>query len=80
MAKPEVLNLESTFLRLRNDATVEPLSVDDTFWERLMGGKLGDFHHEYLVITTSFDADWLSSGSCRKAAAGRIIPICEGLV
>lgn len=60
MAKPDVLNLESTFLRLRNDATVEPLPVDDTFWQRLMGGKLGDFHHEYLVITTSFDADWPS--------------------
>jgi oxalate decarboxylase/phosphoglucose isomerase-like protein (cupin superfamily) len=51
-------NLESTYLRLRNDATVETLSVDETFWEKISSGKLGSFHHEYLVTAYRFDADW----------------------
>lgn len=52
------LNLRTTFLRLRPDASVEPLPVDDTFWPRLMSGALGDFHHEYLVTTATCDGDW----------------------
>lgn len=50
--------LASTYLRLRPDASVEPLPVDDTFWPRLMRGELGDFHREYLVTTFGFDGDW----------------------
>ncbi|HEU4602319.1 MAG TPA: hypothetical protein VFS24_10140, partial [Steroidobacteraceae bacterium] len=53
-------NLESTYLRLRNDATVEKLTVDESFWERISTGKLGSFHHEYLVTAYRFDADWKS--------------------
>jgi mannose-6-phosphate isomerase-like protein (cupin superfamily) len=53
-------NLHSTFLRLRPDASVEPLPVDDTFWPRLMQGALGDFHREYLVTTATFEVDWPS--------------------
>jgi mannose-6-phosphate isomerase-like protein (cupin superfamily) len=51
-------NLTSTFLRLRADSCIEQLALDETFWPRLMSGKLGDFHHEYLVTTSSFHEDW----------------------
>lgn len=51
-------NLESTYLRLRPDATAEPLPVGPDFWPNLMAGKLGDFHHEFLVTTHAFDASW----------------------
>ena len=50
-------NLESTYLRLRNDATVETLAVDQSFWEQISSGKLGSFHHEYLVTAYRFDGD-----------------------
>jgi len=58
MHKESPLNIASTYVRLRNDASVEPLPVDDTFWERLMQGRLGTFHNEYLVTSHTFDADW----------------------
>jgi hypothetical protein len=51
-------DLSSTFLRLRTDASVEPLPVDGTFWQRLGSGQLGTFHHEFLVTYSAFDADW----------------------
>jgi mannose-6-phosphate isomerase-like protein (cupin superfamily) len=51
-------NLATTFVRLRPDASLETLPVDDTFWPQLMSGTLGTFHNEYLVTTHSFDADW----------------------
>ena len=57
---PNPPSLESTYLRLRNDATVETLSVDESFWEKISSGKLGSFHHEYLVTAYRFDADWKS--------------------
>jgi mannose-6-phosphate isomerase-like protein (cupin superfamily) len=50
--------LSSTYLRLRPDVSIEPLHVGNDFWPRIMAGKLGDFHHEYLVITVSYDTDW----------------------
>lgn len=50
--------LSSTYLRLRPDASVEPLPTGHDFWQRVMSGKLGDFHNEYLVITGSYDKDW----------------------
>jgi mannose-6-phosphate isomerase-like protein (cupin superfamily) len=50
--------LSSTYLRLRPDASVEPLHVGDDFWQRIMTGKLGTFHNEYLVTTFSYDRDW----------------------
>jgi mannose-6-phosphate isomerase-like protein (cupin superfamily) len=50
-------NLSSTFLRLRPDSSIEKLPVD-SFWPRLMKGELGDFHHEYLVTTAEYSADW----------------------
>ena len=58
MATPARLDLSSTFLRLRSDASVEPLPVDATFWQRLSSGQLGTFHHEFLVTTHAFDKDW----------------------
>lgn len=53
-------SLFSTYLRLRPDASVEELDGGETFWPRLMQGELGDFHHEYLVTTFSYDSDWQS--------------------
>ena len=50
--------LSSTYLRLRPDVSIEPLHSGNDFWPRLMSGALGDFHHEYLVITVSYDKDW----------------------
>jgi mannose-6-phosphate isomerase-like protein (cupin superfamily) len=52
------MNLKSTFLRLRGDGSVEPLPVDDTFWQRLVAGDLGSFRNEYLVSFHEFDTDW----------------------
>jgi mannose-6-phosphate isomerase-like protein (cupin superfamily) len=37
---------------------MELLPVDGTFWERLVGGALGDFHDELLISSLSFEADW----------------------
>ena len=52
-------NLSSTFVRLRGaDLSAEPLTVDDTFWPRIMSGQLGTFHNEYLVAANAFDKDW----------------------
>lgn len=50
--------LSGTYLRLRPDTSVEPLHAGNDFWPRLMSGKLGDFHHEYLVTTFAYDEDW----------------------
>lgn len=52
------LNLSSTFLRLRADASVESLPVDDRFWTRLISGDLGSFQNEFMVSMMSFDSDW----------------------
>lgn len=53
-------HIESTYLRLRPDSSIEQLPVDATFWPRLIGGELGDFHHEYLVTSYTFTSDWPS--------------------
>ena len=58
VTSPIQSHLASTYVRLRNDATTELLPVDETFWERISSGKLGSFHHEYLVTMHSFKADW----------------------
>lgn len=51
-------NLDSTYLRLRSDVTIEALNGDATFWPRLMSGELGTFHDEYLVTTFEYARDW----------------------
>lgn len=53
-------NIQSTYLRLRNDCSIEQLPVDATFWPRLIGGELGNFHHEYLVTSYAYNSDWPS--------------------
>jgi mannose-6-phosphate isomerase-like protein (cupin superfamily) len=53
-------NLESDHLRLRPDSSIEPLTLGAEFWPQLMSGKLGDFHHEYLVTINAYDRDWPS--------------------
>jgi oxalate decarboxylase/phosphoglucose isomerase-like protein (cupin superfamily) len=53
-------NLTADYLRLKPDASVEPLALGDHFWPQLMSGKLGDFHHEYLVTMGSHERDWTS--------------------
>ena len=50
MSENKALNLASTYVRLRGDATAETLPVDDSFWPRLISGELGTFHNEYLVF------------------------------
>jgi hypothetical protein len=57
-AQPGPFDLATTCLRLRNDASIEPLPVNDDFWPRIMSGALGTFHHEYLVTMHGFDSDW----------------------
>lgn len=57
---PGPYELDSTFLRLGNNASVEPLAVDDGFWEKLGRGEFGDFHNEYLVTSHVFNQDWTS--------------------
>lgn len=58
MSQTGPFDLSSTYLRLRADASVEPLPVDDSFWERIATGRLGSFHNEYLVVRHAFEADW----------------------
>jgi mannose-6-phosphate isomerase-like protein (cupin superfamily) len=58
MLQFEPFDLSSTYLRMRADATVEPLPVDETFWERIAAGQLGAFHDEYLVSCYTFDTAW----------------------
>ncbi|WP_043528185.1 cupin domain-containing protein [Litchfieldella xinjiangensis] len=48
----------NTYLRLRADASAEPLTVDESFWERLSTGQLGNFHDEYLISYHVFAEDW----------------------
>lgn len=50
--------IASTYVRLRPDASAEALEVDATFWSRVMSGKLGDFHNEFLVSCLDFRDDW----------------------
>jgi mannose-6-phosphate isomerase-like protein (cupin superfamily) len=51
-------DLQSTYLRLRADGSVQKLPVDQQFWPMLMSGELGDFHHEYLVTCFTHASDW----------------------
>jgi len=55
---PNAPNLASTYLRLRTDASIEPLPVDADFWRRIGSGDLGDFHNEYLVTMHRIDVDF----------------------
>lgn len=52
------MNLSSTYLRLRSDASAETLPVDAQFWPKLMSGALGDFHHEFLVTAGQHASTW----------------------
>lgn len=58
MTETKPHSLATTCLRLRSDASIEPMKLDETFWPRLMAGELGTFHNEYLVTMHAFDADW----------------------
>lgn len=60
MSSSEPRNITTTYLRLRPDSSVEELAADETFWPRLMRGELGDFHHEYLVTSYTYQEDWPS--------------------
>lgn len=57
MSQP-ALDLSSTYLRLRPDASIEPLPVGSDFWQRIAAGQLGEFHNEYLVVSHAFETDW----------------------
>jgi mannose-6-phosphate isomerase-like protein (cupin superfamily) len=58
MSGPRAHHLESTYIRLRGDASTELLPVDDTFWERIARGELGSFHGEFLIASNNFSEDW----------------------
>ena len=58
MSQSEPFDLFSTYLRMRADASVESLPVDETFWERIAAGELGTFQSEHLVSCYSFDTAW----------------------
>jgi mannose-6-phosphate isomerase-like protein (cupin superfamily) len=58
MSQSGPLDFSSTYLRLRADASIEPLTVDATLWQRITSGQLGDFHNEFLIACGSCDADW----------------------
>jgi mannose-6-phosphate isomerase-like protein (cupin superfamily) len=59
MPAADPFNVASTFLRLRPDSSVEKIPAEG-FWARLMGGELGDFRNEYIVVTSTFSEDWSS--------------------
>jgi mannose-6-phosphate isomerase-like protein (cupin superfamily) len=52
------LHIATTHLRLRPDAGADTLPVTEAFWPDLIAGKYGDFHHEFLVSASRFEADW----------------------
>jgi mannose-6-phosphate isomerase-like protein (cupin superfamily) len=60
MAANTGLNMEltSTYLKLRPDASVHTMPVDENFWPKLIAGQLGNFHNEFMVSIMPFDADW----------------------
>jgi mannose-6-phosphate isomerase-like protein (cupin superfamily) len=69
-------HLQSTFLRLRPDSSIEKLPVDERFWPALTSGRLGNFHHEYLVTSASYTADW--PGWERHPAGDEIVCLLGG--
>jgi uncharacterized cupin superfamily protein len=58
MSQTDAFDISSTYLRLRPDASVEPLPVDNTFWQRISSGQLGTFHNEFLVASAGYEKDW----------------------
>ena len=58
MTDPGPFDVDTTFLRLRGEGSVEALPVGTDFWSRLMSGQLGNFHHEYLVTSARYESDW----------------------
>lgn len=54
----QCFNLDDTALRLRTDTRVEALTMDASFWPRLMNGDLGDFHNEFLITQSRFSGRW----------------------
>ena len=58
MSQSDAFDLFSTYLRMRADASVECLPVDETFWERIAAGELGALQNEHLVSCYTFDTAW----------------------
>ena len=53
-----VRTLSDNYLKLKADSSIEVLSGGADFWGKLMQGEYGDFRGEYLVTTSTFNADW----------------------
>ena len=51
-------HMSSTCVRLRPDASVEALTIGESFWAELGRGEFGNFQNEYLVTTQSFAQHW----------------------
>ncbi len=77
-ANPGPFSLTSTYRRLRSDASIEPLAVDADFGNKLASGRLGNFHHEYLVTTHEFNANWPHWEMHPKGAVCRMLFITAG--
>ena len=60
MNNQSALQLATTYLRLKADGMAEKLPVGPDFWPNIIAGKLGDFHHEYLVTMYTYDQNWPS--------------------
>lgn len=58
MCDASAFDLLETFARLRDDGSSETLPVGRDFWTRLGRGQLGNFHHEYLLSSQCYVADW----------------------
>lgn len=76
MTRKQPQHLAGSSIRLRNDASIELLEMNDTFWPRLMAGELGDFHHQYLVSLHDFSSDW--SGSEAHPQGDEIVILLAG--
>lgn len=51
-------HFDDTAVRLSADASAEALTLDDSFWPRLMQGELGDFHQQFLITQGSSIGRW----------------------
>jgi hypothetical protein len=71
-------SIQSTYLRLRPDSSIEQLPVDDRFWPRLMAGELGNFHHEYLVTSYTFSRETWHTAKIRTESVMLFITAGEG--
>jgi len=52
------MNLDSTYAHLRDDRSIVPVEVTETFWKELSGNERPELDPGRLVMTFSFTEDW----------------------